>query len=193
MAQAEPLHFMDAEEYLLFEQQATVRHEFVNGLMIAMAGASRRHNLLTLSLAALLRSHLKGTRCQVYASDMKVNASHKENRIFYYPDVMVACNSYSKNRQDDYVENNPQIIMDVLSPLTAVRDRMEKLAAYTALNSVKEYVLVDQEKIAVDIYQNAGMGWEVVRLSCMDDQLCLPSVHFSAPLSTVYEDVMDAL
>ena len=91
MAAAEPLKFLEPDTYLAMEQKSDVKHKYVNGLVVAMAGASRRHNLLTLALAAMLRNHLRGTDCQTFASDMKVNASHKGNNIFYYPDVMVSC------------------------------------------------------------------------------------------------------
>ena len=83
MAVAEPLNFLEPDAYLEVEQKSDIKHEYVNGLTVAMAGASRRHNLLTLALASMLRSHLRGTGCQTFASDMKVNASHKSNNIFY--------------------------------------------------------------------------------------------------------------
>ena len=187
MAAAEPLRFITPEEFLESEKQSDIKHEYVNGWVIAMAGASRRHNLLTLALASMLRSHLRGTGCQTFASDMKVNASHKGNTIFYYPDVMVGCNQQSNNH---YVEDHPQIIIEVLSPSTEARDRMEKLAAYTAIPSLKEYVLVRQDKIAMDIYQNTGAGWEVIRLTHEQEIAHLTSIDFSVTLQEIYEDVV---
>ena len=100
------------------EQHSDIKHEYVNGLIIAMTGASRRHNLLTLAVASMLRSHLRGTACQTFASDMKVDASNKGNTVFYYPDVMVSCNRKDSNADNAYVEKHPQIIIEVLSPST---------------------------------------------------------------------------
>ncbi|WP_067517567.1 Uma2 family endonuclease [Endozoicomonas ascidiicola] len=190
MSQAEQLHFLSSEEYLLFEERAGNRHEYVNGLTIAMAGASRKHNLLTLAFASMLRTHLKGGSCRAYASDMKVNASHKGNEVFYYPDVMVSCDNTQKNQ---YVETKPSIIAEVLSPSTEARDRMEKLAAYTAIDGLKEYVLIHQDKVAVDLYQSNAGGWEVIRLNNETDTLTLKSIDFSVTLRELYDDVMDAL
>ena len=190
MAVAEPLNFLEPDAYLEVEQKSDIKHEYVNGLIVAMAGASRRHNLLTLALASMLRSHLRGTGCQTFASDMKVNASHKGNNIFYYPDVMVSCNQKSNN---NYVEDHPQIIIEVLSPSTEARDRMEKLAAYTAIPGLKEYVLVHQDKIAVDIYQSTSAGWEVIRLTHEQEVAHLVSIDFSATLQEIYEDVVGVL
>ena len=188
MSEAKRLQWMTPEEFLAFEQFAAEKHEYVNGLIIAMAGASRRHNLLTLAFASLLRSHLRGSPCQVFASDMKVNASHKGNDLFFYPDVMVSCNGENGNH---YVEEHPQIIVEVLSPSTEGRDRLEKLAAYTSIESLKEYVLVHQDTVAVDLYQHTGNGWEVIRYTSEHDQLILNSIGFSVPLHEIYEDVDD--
>ena len=190
MQQAEHLRFMTPEEYLAFEKQAEQRHEYVNGVIIAMAGASRQHNLLTLAFASLLRTHLRGSPCRAYASDMKVNASHKGNDVFYYPDVMVACNEVGQN---DYVEDRPTLIAEVLSPTTEARDRMEKLAAYTAIPELQEYVLIHQDKVSVDLYRNTGNGWEILRLRHETDTLQLRSIKFSVVLKELYEDLADTL
>ena len=190
--QAEQLQFLEPNEYLAFEAQADVRHEYVNGLVIAMAGASRRHNLLTVALTRLLSTHLRGTPCQTYASDMKVNASHKGNKVFYYPDVMVACNKLDSSN-DQYVEDKPQIIVEVLSPSTESRDRLEKLAAYTSIHGLKEYVLVHQDKISIDVYQNTGAGWEVARYRHDQDEVSLDSIGFKVSVKEIYEDVLGVL
>ena len=190
MALAKPLEFIEPDAYIAMEQQSDIKHEYVNGLITAMAGASRRHNLLTIALASLLRNHLRGTGCQTFASDMKVNASHKGNTIFYYPDVMVSCN---RGNQNAFVEEHPQIIIEVLSPSTEARDRMEKLAAYTSIPGLKEYVLVHQDRIAIDLYQNTGHGWEVIRFTHEQEKVHFLSIDFSATLQEIYEDVAGVL
>ena len=141
-------------------------------------------------MASMLRSHLRGTSCQTFASDRKVNASHKGNDIFYYPDILVSCSHKTNN---PYVEEHPQIIIEVLSPSTEARDRMEKLAAYTALPSLKEYALIHQDKISIDIYQKTETGWEVVRLNQEQQNLQLNSIDFTASLQEIYEDITGML
>ena len=103
---------------------------------------------------------------------------------------MVSCNQKSNN---NYVEDHPQIIIEVLSPSTEARDRMEKLAAYTAIPGLKEYVLVHQDKIAVDIYQSTSAGWEVIRLTHEQEVAHLVSIDFSATLQEIYGDVVGVL
>ncbi|WP_263079935.1 Uma2 family endonuclease [Endozoicomonas sp. Mp262] len=140
--------------------------------------------------AVRLSAHLRGSPCRAYASDMKVNASHKGSEVFYYPDVMVACNEPGQNQ---YVEEQPTIIAEVLSSTTEARDRMEKLAAYTAIKGLREYVLIHQDKMAVDLYQNTASGWEVIRLKQETDILQLGSIDFSVSLRALYEDVIDLI
>ena len=156
----------------------------------SMAGISRQHNLPTLAFASMLRAHLRGTGCDVFATDMKVDASHKGSTVFYYPDIMVSCN---KDRNNNYVETNPLIIDEVLSPTTEARDRIEKLAAYTVIDGLKEYILISQDKIAIDLYQKTNRGWEVIRLNQEQQVMHLGSIDFTARLKVIYEDLMDVL
>ena len=138
-----------ADEYLRGEQSSDIRHEYDNGYMVAMVGASRAHNLITLSLASAIRSQLKGGSCRTYASDMKVRIQSKENDLFYYPDVLVSCDQAPTS---EYYEEKPKLIIEVLSPSTETRDRLEKLAAYMRIPSLKEYFTVAQDKVEVCRY-----------------------------------------
>ena len=190
MAEAEKLLFMKPAEYIEFEKKAEHRHEFVNGLITAMAGASRQHNLLTLAFASMLRAHLRGSGCHVFASDMKVDASHKGNALFYYPDIMVSC---TRDHSNKFVETNPLVIAEVLFPTTEARDRIEKLRAYTSIPGLQEYILVSQDKIAIDLYQKIGNDWEIHRLNGEQQELHLASIDYTAKLKEIYEDIMDVL
>ncbi|WP_257263090.1 Uma2 family endonuclease [Endozoicomonas sp. ONNA2] len=179
-----------AAEYLEAEKTAEVKHEFVNGYVYAMVGASRRHNLLTVSLATLLNTHLKGTRCQVFASDMKVRAGGKNDTMFFYPDVMVVCSHPSdETPKDPYVEEAPKLIIEVLSPSTEQYDRLGKLAAYTQIARLEEYLLVDQQDMLVDLYRRSGEQWQLTQLK-KGDQLVLNSVELELPVADIYRDVI---
>ena len=119
---------LSIDEYLEVEQKSTagVKHEYVNGYIYAMVGGSRRHNLLTVAITTLLKTRLSGTGCRVYAYDMKVKAGDKSDNIFFYPDVVVSCD---RQPQDRYVEHEPKLIVEVLSPGTEQYDRLGKLEA----------------------------------------------------------------
>lgn len=179
-----------ANEYLEAEKTTEVRYEYVNGYVYAMGGASRRHNLLTSTLSRLLGNHLQGTGCQVFVSDMKVRAGGKNDTMFFYPDVMVAC-SHSSDEipKDPYVEEAPRLIIEVLSPSTEQHDRLGKLAAYTQIASLEEYLLVDQQDMQVDLYRRSGEQWQLTHLK-NGDQLVLAAIGLELPVADIYQEVI---
>jgi len=176
---------LSVEQYLASERDSPVRHEYMNGYVHAMVGGSRRHNLLTVALARLLGNHLQGTGCQVYVNDMKVKAGSQNDQIYFYPDVMVSC---SHQKQDDYTEYEPMLIVEVLSPSTEHFDRLAKLEAYTKIPSLKEYLLVDQQNAKMDLYQRVGEQWALSRYDAEDVvQLC--SIELAWSVGVVYQEV----
>ena len=178
---------ISVDEYLSGEQSSDIRHEYDNGYVVAMVGASRAHNLITLSLASTIRQKLKGTPCRTYASDMKVRIQTKENDLFYYPDVMVSCD---QSPLSEYYEEKPTLIIEVLSPSTETRDRLEKLAAYTRISTLKEYFTVAQDRVEVRRY--ALVDSEVVMTLYQDgDAVEFSSIGLSIPVKEIYEDAVD--
>jgi Uma2 family endonuclease len=143
-------------------------------------GASRLHNKLTLALASALRSHLRGSGCDVFASDMKVRIGD----VFYYPDVLVAC---SKIDTDPYFSTEPLLIIEVLSPSTEAADRLDKRLTYQSLASLEEYALVSQERPEVHVYRRAGEGWDLETYGA-GDTVRLASIDFSVPVVDIYRD-----
>jgi Uma2 family endonuclease len=179
-----PVLSLTEEEYLENERISDVRHEYLAGLVYAMAGASATHNLIALTFASRLRAHLRGKGCQVFISDMKVKIAAID--VFYYPDVMVACDPAD---HADYFRTDPVLIIEVASPTTAVTDRREKLLAYQRIASLREYIIVSQSEISVQVYRRArnGRWWEATLGA--DDVLELESVDLHLPVNEVYEDV----
>jgi Uma2 family endonuclease len=133
--------FLTTDAYLAGELESRVRHEYVDGEVYAMVGASDRHGLITLNLAGLLSQRLPN-RCQVFSSDMRVRIQAPERDIFYYPDVLVSCDPRDRA---PYYRKYPCLVVEVLSPHTARLDRFEKFLFYQQLESLEEYVLVSQE------------------------------------------------
>jgi Uma2 family endonuclease len=173
------------EEYLTYEQASPTKHEFVNGEAFAMAGASEDHNLLVGGLFSRIWNHLRGKPCRVFSSDMKLTIASADNAT-YYPDVMVVCD---RTDSDPYVKQKPCLLIEVLSPSTALLDRREKLFNYQKLESLQEYVLVSQSEIKVALYRrDIDGGWLVQSLGT-GDNLYLQSLDFAIALSEIYEDV----
>ena len=179
-----PLLMLTVDEYLESEKFSPVRREYLAGQVYAMSGASTAHNLIAGNVFAQLRAHLRGGPCQVFISDMKLHI--EAINTFYYPDVMVACDPED---QGDYFKTRPILIIEVLSPTTAAIDRREKLLAHQKIASLREYILISEDEIKVEVYRRdqGGKWWE--HTLEREGELRLESVEFKIDLTDLYEDV----
>jgi Uma2 family endonuclease len=184
MALVEKLRLYTAEEYLAEEQRADERHELVGGQMFAMVGASNIHNLIAGSLHSHLRSGIEEP-CHVYMSDMKVRIEND----FYYPDIVVSCEEVKKL---SYYIDNPRVVIEVISPSTEMRDKMEKRIAYQKLSSLKEYILVYQDKVSVEVFRKVGNDWEKESYG-EGDMVKFASLKLDIMIGCIYEDVIKFL
>ena len=155
------------EDYLALEADSQLKHEYLDGQIVAMAGAGERHNRIALNAAFRLRAAARGTPCGVFISDMKLRV--EATSAFYYPDAMLVC-------ADDghpLYKTRPCVIVEVLTPSTAAIDQREKWLAYRTLPSLGVYLLVDAERRHADYWQRGGDGqWRQDRLD-EDDVLTL--------------------
>jgi len=180
---------MSVEEYLESEKDSPVRHEYIDGQIYAMVGASDRHNRIAGNLYNRLDDHLGDGPCEPFISDMKVWVSET---VYYYPDVVVACDGPDA---DAYYRKQPCLIIEVSSPGTVPPgteriDRAEKLIAYKQVKSLKEYVIVSQDRLHIEVFRRQRNGrwqWEVLTES--DDELRLESVGLTLSLTQVYRRV----
>jgi Uma2 family endonuclease len=185
-----PVSFFSVEEYLQLEQTSEVRHEYLGGQVFAMSGGSKEHNTISLNIASTLRSHLRGGYCRAFMADMKVNIelnSRHNKSIYYYPDVVVTCDS---DEQDRFSLNYPCLIIEVLSPSRGITDKREKLVNYRTLESLQEYVLVSQDKIKVEVYRKDNQGNWLMQTLGKDDELRLDSIDLTLTMAQIYEDVI---
>lgn len=175
---------LSVDDYLEGELKSDVRHEYVDGEVYAMAGAGRAHNLIVTNVVAHLRNRARGTRCLVFAADMKVRV--ESWNAFYYPDVVLSCDP---SDDKEYYLTAPCLIVEVLSSSTEGIDRREKLRAYRTLESLREYVLISQDQRRIEVYRRGADGaWSLETLS-EGDLLQLECVGASLSLAEVYEDV----
>ena len=189
------------EEYIAFERKALpdaeiIRHEYINGELIAMSGASRAHNLITGNISGELRTLLRDSRCETYANEMRV--STPTTTSYFYPDVAVVCEEprFEDNAFDTLL--NPIILVEILSPSTEAHDRGEKFAHYRQLPSLQEYILVAQDKVLVEHYRReekqgtasvSGKDWIFTDFQELEEILPLTSIHCELPLREIYERV----
>jgi len=181
--------YISPEQYLVMERAAEVRHEYSNGEIFEMAGASFEHTIISSNINITLGLQLRGRDCRSVQSDLRVHIP--TTGLYTYPDVLVVCGK--ANLVDDaYLDTltNPDLIIEVLSPSTAGHDRGEKFDHYREIESLKEYVLVWQDKKRAARYTKRSDGdWlltdfigddatiELSSVSCtlsMEDKVDLP-------------------
>jgi Uma2 family endonuclease len=183
-ALAKPNGLISVEEYLEGERASDVRHEFVDGRVYAMAGASDDHNRIVLNLSSELRVALRGKPCEPFATDMKVKIPPTFADVFYYPDVMVVCDATDSAR---YFRERPTVLFEVISPDTERTDRREKAIAYRQIATIEAYVLVEQDRIAVTVLRRAEPGWKSETLEGPGAVLKFPNLGVEIPLERLYE------
>jgi Uma2 family endonuclease len=173
---------MSEQEYLATEPYSAVKREFIDGYVYAMAGAKAAHTRITLNAARHLGNHLEGKPCQPYASDMKV----KVGSNYFYPDVLVDCS----NLPDEAVfTDTPVMIVEVLSRSTRRMDETTKRAAYLQLDSLQEYVLIEQDFVRVDVLRRRA-GW-VTEHFYLGDEVTFESVGLTVAVETLYDRVQN--
>jgi Uma2 family endonuclease len=192
MATSAAQTYLTPEEYITLERKAipdaeTVRSEYVKGKIIAMSGASRAQNLITMNISTTLHVSLKGQGCETYANEMRVSTPSTSS--YFYPDVVAV--SDEPRFEDDVFDTllNPIIIVEVLSPSTEAYDRGEKLLHYRQLESLKEYILVSQDRVYVERYLRKPEEWGYTSFQELDEVLPLTSIQCELPLQEIYEHV----
>lgn len=143
---------VSVKDYLDAERGSKTRHEFVAGEVYLMAGGSVRHNRICGNMYAALRSHMLDSECDVIITDVKIKTADDS---FYYPDVFVSCD---KTPKSEFYREEPVLIIEVTSPSTRQIDRREKLHAYQLMPSVQEYVIVEQDKLHIELHRRQPNG-----------------------------------
>ena len=182
-----PVSKLTEEQYLAIERAAEFKSEFLDGVMYAMSGGSPRHADLHGNIYAELRTMLRGGQCKAFNSDLRVRVS---GRMYAYPDVSVVCGKPLLADDQKDVLLNPIVIFEVLSPSTELYDRGVKLQLYRTIPSLREYILVDQNKARIEqyIYQDAST-WTLRDHQGLDAELKLDSIGAALPLHLIYDGV----
>ncbi|MEM6614371.1 MAG: Uma2 family endonuclease [Cyanobacteria bacterium P01_C01_bin.72] len=178
--------FITPEEYLQLETASDIKHEYIDGEVYDMAGATDTHVTIALNMAVLLRGHLRDSDCRVFISDMKVKIEQK-NR-FFYPDVLVTCET--QDRENSTFKQFPSLIIEVLSDSTEAFDRGDKFADYQFLPSLQEYVLINTKRARIECFRRTPEGlWLLQFYELEAEKFELTSIEFSGKIADVYEQV----
>ncbi len=184
---AQPKSLITSEAYLQTERAAEYKSEYYRGETFAMAGAGNNHNIITANLIGLFYGSLRGKGCTVYPSDMRLHIP--ETGLYTYPDVMVVCGKkeFVDEKKDTLI--NPVLLVEVLSGSTESYDRGRKFGFYRSIPSLREYLLVDSQRIVAEKYLKNESGlWELHESPGLSGVVQLTSIRFDLPLQQVYED-----
>lgn len=182
-------HKMTLEDFLAWEAEQPERWEFFNGEAFMMAGGSDVHNAISLNTAFALRQTLRGTRCNVFMSDVRLRLAESDD--LFYPDVFVTCSDADRARRQ--VKENPVLIAEVLSPSTEAHDRGDKFAAYRRLAGLKTVLFLSQDRAHVECFTRGDDGrWVLSEASGETARLALPAFDFELALADLYRDLPDA-
>jgi len=186
MSAAKKLDLISVEDYLAGELVSPAKHEYVAGAVYAMAGARNVHNLIASNVLGSLHARLRGRRCRPFNSDTKVRIRLPTHVRFYYPDVSVICRP---NPQTDSFQDEPGVLVEVLSRGTRRTDEGEKKDAYLTIPSLSAYVLLEQETAAAVVFRRTEQGFVREVYEGLDAVVPLGEIEAALPLAEVYDGV----
>ncbi len=175
------------DDYMAWEAEQTERHEYLDGEVFAMTGARDAHNTIAGNLFATLRNHLRGGPCRAFIADMKLRIDAAD--AVFYPDLMVTCDPRDRGPEADTAKRHPILLVEVLSESTAAYDRGLKFERYRLIDTLREVVLVEQDRRHVDLFRREADGRWVLESFGPDGALTLASLRMELPLAILYEDV----
>jgi Uma2 family endonuclease len=180
-------NYTSPAEYLQAERASAVKHEYYDGQVIAMAGASMKHNDIASNLLTRIGNHLKGGSCKILPGDMRVSTTTKD--AYMYPDALIVCGE--RQLEDDSFDTllNPSVIFEILSPSTSGIDKGRKLFFYKDIPSLQEYIMIDSLKKFIQLARKQADGaWVFETVSDPAAALFIRTIHFYLPLQEIYTD-----
>jgi Uma2 family endonuclease len=175
---------MTSAEYLEWESHQDIRYELVEGIAVAMTGGTIPNDI-ALNFYSALRPYLRARGCRVNVADVKVRVN--SNSVYFYPDLVVSCDPQDVMAREAI--ESPMVIVEVLSPSKAAKDRSEKFTRYRSIPSLQEYILIETERIGVECYRRGeGRMW-LYYPYIAGDTIELASIEFSCPIELLYEGV----
>jgi Uma2 family endonuclease len=177
---------VSVDEYLANELVSNVKHEYLGGYVYAMAGGRNAHNQIASNVLGLCHAQLRGTKCSTFNSDTKIRIKLPSQVRMYYPDVSVVCNL---NPPTDTFQDQPVVVVEVLSHSTRRNDQEEKKAAYLTIPSLVAYLTIEQEFPHVGVDTRQDQGFVHSSYSQLSDTFRLPGINLTLRLEDIYENV----
>jgi Uma2 family endonuclease len=174
------------DDYLAGEEKTEVKHEYIGGVVYAMAGGKNAHHEIASNVLGILHAQLRGKPCRPYNSDTKVRVQYPTHTRFYYPDVMVVC---SRNAPELQYQDHPVVIVEVASESTRRTDELEKRDAYLTIPTLRVYLLLDQVKPEAVVWRRGDQGFVREVHAGLEAVIALAEIEAQLPLAEAYEAV----
>ncbi len=178
------LAHISLDQYLADEEASLDKHEWLDGVVVAMAGGTPEHALLKTNVTVSVASALRGKPCRVFDADLRVRCP---SRLLTYPDLSVVCGPFVRDRSDKNAATNPTVLFEVLSPSTAAYDRGEKFDHYMTIPSLLVYVLVDHARPRIDVFTRVDEETWMLRRYGPGRRIELPFIDATITVDDVYE------
>ena len=187
MALPQPAARFERADFFAWEAEQPMKHDYVAGEVFAQAGARQDHVVVALNIATSLRQKLRGTPCRAYISDMQLEVMQAD--AVFYPDVFVTCDPRDRQPEASLAKQHPALIIEVLSDSTAAFDRGRKFEHYQQIDTLQEYLLIEQDRKHADLFRKNSEGLWVLHPAGEGDVVRLESVGAALALDGLYEDV----
>ena len=173
------------EDYFILEAESDVKHEYIDGDIRAMTGGTYNHSVIPVNASTTLRYQLRGSICRVHNSDMLVRI---KDSTYLYPDFSISCGKPVLERNSQ-VLCNPILVAEVTSPSSDAYDRGRKRDFYFSVPSIQYYLVIDQNRVLVELNTRMEIGWVMDQYRSADDIVQLPKINCALPLADVYESI----
>ena len=185
MAAAPEPYYMSVEAYLELDRSTPdAKYEYYDGVVRLMAGGTPQHSLISINVSTALSVALRGSACRAFNSDARVQVALAR---YVYPDVTVSCSP--EDVRDPSAIRSPRVVFEILSPSTEKFDRNEKANAYRACASIEAYVLIDPQKLSVEVYQRTDVFWNHFLYNIPEAIVDLTALSIQIPISEMYRDI----
>ena len=183
---ANPKHYWTASEFLAFVANSEFKHELIDGEVYDMSGGTGEHSQIAANIIICLGRLLESTSCRVNTSDMMLKVSDDR---YLFPDLSVVCGNPEYEDESRLALLNPILVGEVTSPSSAVDDRGLKRESYLRLPSVQAYLIIDQHRLNVELYERADVGWRLQVFTNPDDVILLKTLNLEVPLAQIYRGI----
>ncbi|MDE2852824.1 MAG: Uma2 family endonuclease [Chloroflexota bacterium] len=177
---------MTVAEYLAWEARQEVKHDYIDGEIIEMTGGTGKHSKIMVNISAGLYNQIDYSNCVVHSSEMRVRI---RNTRYVYPDLSALCGEEVYEDESELTLLNPMFVVEVTSPTSLMRDRVDKLDLYFAVPSIEAYLIVEQDRPRADLYTRSEDGWRLRVFNRKDDVIPLPMLECELPLAQVYRGI----